>query len=594
MCLITKSNDRMKQTFVSGLKCHFNLRRPKSDKPTNIYLVVYLQGRQCYFSTGVKVYPKQWSKGKQMAIVSNVQSELDNINNRIVNDRISKLKEIFSKYKNYLETNVSYLPTADVLLKSFIYGDMKKKEKGTKLLQDALNYYYQYKSKSVTDRTQYYAQSKLDKFFEYIKVCEIEDNLNILSQSTLNNYRDYLKAESEKVHSDFFHGGIETINQYGSFVAMLINEVIVSENDFLKYNIQAVKFNRLPTNRKQEDKPKFPLSEEEIELIKNCQGLKPKVEIYRDIFLLQIECGQRVSDLLQVLKHNYKKSDGYIILKTKKEKTKAYFPFTSYIQSFFEKYKEGYGTIKIDNLDTGETYNSNIKKIANIAGLDRIVNYTDTRNNAKSSKVCDIISSHWARHTFVVRMKKAGYTADEICDMTGHSDDTMIRTVYGHYGDEDKIGKLKKAKARVEGHDESVISNQKRKTNVVDLVFGYEKLMQLYDMCQHDLQVLGNPLTKECRDIILSTKGLSKIIEFCKDKDVSELKRKALELEDAVKCLTRIYSDYEIYKAYEYKLLKFGFIEQMTPAEFVEEIFREPTQEELDQIRLEEYLKSQK
>ena len=75
---------------------------------------------------------------------------------------------------------------------------------------------------------------------------------------------------------------------------------------------------------------------------------------------------------------------------------------------------------------------------------------------------------------------------------------------------------------------------------------------------------------------------------------MSELKKKALELDEAVKSLTRIYSDYEIYKTYEYKLLKFGFIEQMTPAEFVEEIFREPTQEELEQIQLEEYLKSQK
>ena len=106
--------------------------------------------------------------------------------------------------------------------------------------------------------------------------------------------------------------------------------------------------------------------------------------------------------------------------------------------------------------------------------------------------------------------------------------------------------------------------------------------------------VHGLPITENCRNTILSTNKLNEIVDFCKGKDVSELKKKALELDDAVKCLTRIYSDYEIYKTYEYKLLKFGFIEQMTPEEFVEEIFREPTKEELDQIQLEDYHKSQK
>ena len=47
-------------------------------------------------------------------------------------------------------------------------------------------------------------------------------------------------------------------------------------------------------------------------------------------------------------------------------------------------------------------------------------------------------------------------------------------------------------------------------------------------------------------------------------------------------------------KTYEYKLLKFGFIEKTTPPELLEEIFREPTQEEIAQMELEEYLNDQR
>ena len=48
-------------------------------------------------------------------------------------------------------------------------------------------------------------------------------------------------------------------------------------------------------------------------------------------------------------------------------------------------------------------------------------------------------------------MKLKGYTADEICKMTGHTDDKMVREVYGHYGVEDEIKKLKEATARING-----------------------------------------------------------------------------------------------------------------------------------------------
>lgn len=54
-----------KQTFANEMTCHFNLREPKSQRPTNIYCIVCIDGKQMKFPTGVKIYPEQWNKKKQ-------------------------------------------------------------------------------------------------------------------------------------------------------------------------------------------------------------------------------------------------------------------------------------------------------------------------------------------------------------------------------------------------------------------------------------------------------------------------------------------------------------------------------------------------
>ena len=58
---------------------HFNLRKSKASKPTNINCVVYMNGKQYYFATGVKILPCQWDKKRQIAVISNVQSRRENL-----------------------------------------------------------------------------------------------------------------------------------------------------------------------------------------------------------------------------------------------------------------------------------------------------------------------------------------------------------------------------------------------------------------------------------------------------------------------------------------------------------------------------------
>lgn len=57
-----------RQIFINQMQCNFNLRQPKANKPTNIYLVVYLNNKQVKLSTGVKVYPEHWNNKKTTSV----------------------------------------------------------------------------------------------------------------------------------------------------------------------------------------------------------------------------------------------------------------------------------------------------------------------------------------------------------------------------------------------------------------------------------------------------------------------------------------------------------------------------------------------
>ena len=92
----------------------------------------------------------------------------------------------------------------------------------------------------------------------------------------------------------------------------------------------------------------------------------------------------------------------------------------------------------------------------------------------------------------------------------------------------------------------------------------------------------------------MSMSNLNKAIDCCKDKDLTQLREKALELYGIVRTLTIMYSNPNIYHIYEYKLFKFGFIEKMLPMELIEDMFREPTEEEMMQSLLDEYLQNHK
>lgn len=596
-----------KQLFISEISCNFNLRRPKViNKPTNVYCVVYVGGKQHYFATGLKVLPSQWNKKKQIAEVSNTLTTLDNRNNNILNEKINLLREYYKEYIEYLCSN----PNDTDKLCNFIYKDMnvkkpsETKEKATDLLERALEIYIS-RSKSVSPSTLRGYENKMNAFKKYIKDSKVDDNLELLTQRGINNYQEYLLKEATKIEVGKMGGGKEGINQKCQFIAHLINKVLCSNNEFLYLSIQSVKYDVIKRDKKnKENGIHFPLDEEEIRLFSNVTDLNEKQILYRDIFVLQCNCGQRVSDLKQLIMGNYTKDENnYILLKTQKESTQAYIYETEEVKKILDKLKSyifdykgrtclkaGKYRINLDNLDNDPQYNEAIKLIAEKANLNRNWNYKDAQDRPLSNPIYKIISSHCARHTFATIMRAKGYTADKVCWMLGHTDDTMVKQVYAH-NDEKLITKeLNKTREKIERED-------KTKTDTLQSLFAYDSLKELERMKDNGINIL--PLSDKCISIIKDTSNLKKAIQLMntapKEKQ-EEFINKVKEIDKIVWYIAKHKADTTLYNIYEYKCKELGIIDRVTDINLLNDMFQqELINEELeyysDEAKLERHLK---
>ena len=252
----------MNQILIS---CKFNLRKASSIKPMPIYLVAYISGKQYKVATGVKVLPCQWDKSRQMAIVSNIFSEIDNYNNSVANEKLSAMRDDFSNYLDYLCTHQE--DATDVFRQTF-YKGMTKNENSTisvkdaiKIINRAIDVYYKYINPTAKESTQKQQTRNLNKFIEYVGTMDKVIINEILSQRSLNDYRSFLiDTGCTPV----------TANSYGGIITTLINKVIAVHTDFLCYGIAHVQWIKVKDTRTSDDSNKhFPLYDHV------CQSPKP-------------------------------------------------------------------------------------------------------------------------------------------------------------------------------------------------------------------------------------------------------------------------------------------------------------------------------
>ena len=117
---------------------------------------------------------------------------------------------------------------------------------------------------------------------------------------------------------------------------------------------------------------------------------------------------------------------------------------------------------KLPNIQTTRnTYRLHLKKIAKDCKLNRNI------KGFEDKPLCEVLTSHFGRHTFITNMCRKGYSYSEICDYSGHKSDDVVKTVYAHINEEDKKKQILATRKKVEGVKGEYVQDVEEAKNVL-------------------------------------------------------------------------------------------------------------------------------
>lgn len=453
-----------RQIFINQMQCNFNLRQPKANKPTNIYLVVYLNNKQVKLSTGVKVYPEHWNIRKQQAYVNARLSKLDNNNNTIANDRLSELKDMFLEFKHYLCEHPTDIDNSITILRTRIYKNTMtteiKKKSATTVMKEIID------AKQAASSTKEQQKLNVGKFERYLKENNISDTWESMNLNTFEGYQKYLV--------DNGRGSVTIRNIIQNTLFPLLKKVSKRVDiPFTWYdsNLNSFEFVKDESNKELASNKKVTLTEEQLKQLYDYPitgtelQVRKRTEI-RDLFVLQCLVGQRIGDMQKFFNGDNEKDEeeDTISIIQQKTKARAIIPLTPLAKEIISKYQN---TELKYYKPSNSNLNAELRIIAEEAGLNTPVTFED-KDGKQVKPLFELVHTHTARHTFITIMCRRDIPKETIIIATGHEDTKMIDKVYSHLSNKDKAQKVSTAfKKKLDG---DIFSMGKVETNSLNEV----------------------------------------------------------------------------------------------------------------------------
>ena len=431
-----------RQIFINEMQARFNLRKPRSEKPTNLYLVCRINNKQVKLSTGVKIYPDHWNEKRQEAYISVRLSELDNINNTIVNKKITKLKEYFIEFKHYLCMHPDEIGESMKLLKQHIYKDRMKKElqkPATFIMKQIIE------AKTCAESSKKQYRSNIDKFERFLKENEIPNTWESMNLDTINRYQKQIIKENP-LHP---HNTLRNIIKGTIFNLLgIADKRLDIPFKWSDSNLNSFEFVKDKSNKELADNKKVSLTEEQLNkfykhIITGTERQIKKYTEIRDLFILQCLVGQRIGDMQKFFNGDNEMDEeaGTISIIQQKTKARAIIPLLPLAKEIISKYKN---KELLYYKERKSIVNEALKEVAEQAGLDEPITYEE--NGIKQTQpLYKLLHTHTARHTFITILCRKGIPKETVIIATGHEDTKMIDKVYSHLNSKDKAKKVSNA-----------------------------------------------------------------------------------------------------------------------------------------------------
>lgn len=484
---------------------YYRLRSKQAKRPTTIYAIISNEGKQWKIATDCKILPTQWDGTK--AIISTYNNEQTNQANLLINVKLNDLYLLFQKKVCSFATQQT---SFDDVINELKINTMAKKKENTlttasAILLQGFNCLYLKDNGKIKDNVKEstYNQYKcvMDGIMKYLRENPQHNKINKVGQEFVDIYYNYLNEIGlGKGRQKFIVNLLKNI----------INNALCVEIKFKKYNIKPILKNyKIVDKRTQEEKKACALTHEQVDAIRKVK-LDEKENTARNIFMVEVISGQRVSDNEKVVNMDIANKANTII--TKKEGTKAIIIKTEELNYYIKELQKDSNYKAV----VGDTTACNklIKRIAKKANLTMPYNYKNPQGEKVNTTLDKAISTHWGRHTFITLKLREGYSVDDVAKMSGHRDKRMVEEIYNHLTDEDNEKTLLKI----------IEEKQKEKTKEISIVETKPNNEKDYNhFADEENEKVLSKMAEEYKKI-LSMFGVDSL-EWFEETDVDELGR---------------------------------------------------------------------
>ncbi|MGY3052394.1 integrase [Pedobacter sp. UYEF25] len=409
----------------------------RTDKVSNdgkapIIMFYSLNGVRVRYATGYKIFPAYWSKKENKAKWLNqaetkkqflllekknyfAESEITELNNllSVVSNDVADIEKAFS---------VNKIPFSPLMVITELKNRKANKVSGLIKIEETTNFLFDFMDKYIADHQ---ATREVGSLTVY--------------KSVKNHLQAYQNATKHKVTFDTidynFFNKLQTFlinrtktDKAGNVSSMLNNTTIAKALSTLKTFLGYAKMQGVKVNPSYKD---FSIKKEKLEVIALEQNEldaiinldlsnNKRLDVCRDIFVFACATGLRHSDTAQ-LRHEHIK-DNVITLTIKKTKTELSVPLNNISASILSKYSK---ELKPLPTISNQNLNYSIKdlcQLANINAPTEIVRFHGKQKKAVIYPKYELIHFHTARKTFVTLSLEKGMSAEEVMEITGHSD----------------------------------------------------------------------------------------------------------------------------------------------------------------------------
>lgn len=399
----------------------FALRDPKATSKTRIRLQIRYGSktspRKVIIYFGESVLPGHWNQKSQKVKTIKTAPET---NGRLAN--IKKAAE--DTHREYLNKNDQKEPPP---------GELKK------LIEIALNQrskdpeldFFGYFEKFIHIQTLRCETDGRDPRKTFVR--DYNRSLELLREYS----QKYTKLEFGNIDEEFYHQYVKFLKEAKKFKVNTIGKHIKYLKSFLNwatgkgYN-ENLSFRTREFKVLTEESVNFYLTEQELQIMKDLD-LRPKLERYRDSFLIACWTGLRHSDFSRLTPENINYDDEVIRIQTKKTGEPVVIPFLPELKDIIEKYRG-----KDLPAYTNQPMNRYLKEIGR-AMTEKVKELNI--NGEIQQKDYSQLTTHSGRRSFSSNMYYRGIDIEMIMAITGHRTETQFRN-YIKVKNEDKAAKF--------------------------------------------------------------------------------------------------------------------------------------------------------